>query len=179
MWSILLAVVTGQVYKDRGLRMCGAFGPVKPPHAHSSYCTFGGYLIPITMSLLVLSVQDVDRVISGLQSNDLETLMTSVFHWLSSSSDHASPHRTSISMARHTALFMPSRVPDLGTTIKVVSIPSFQGAQQGLPASTLVLDEVTGCVKAIVNATALTALRTAAGAIRFPLHKWTSEISSD
>ena len=71
-------------------------------------------------------------------------------------------------MARHTALFMPSRISDLGTTIKVVSIPSFPGNRQGLPASTLVLDEVTGCVKAIVNATALTALRTAAGAIPFP-----------
>ena len=68
-------------------------------------------------------------------------------------------------MARHTALFMPSRVPYLGTAIKVVSIPSLPGTGQGLPASTLVLDEGTGCVKAIVNATALTALRTAAGTI--------------
>ena len=71
-------------------------------------------------------------------------------------------------MARHTALFMPSRVPDLGTAIKVVSVPSLPETRQGLPSSTLVLDEVTGCVKALVNATALTALRTAAGAIRSP-----------
>lgn len=123
----------------------------------------------VTMSILVLSAQDVDNVISELEPNDLETLMASVFHRLSSSSDYASPHRTSISMARHTALFMPSRVPDLGTTIKVVSIPS-PGAQQGLPASTLILDEVTGSTKAIMNATALTALRTAAGAILFSIH---------
>lgn len=120
------------------------------------------------MSFLVLSAPDVDAVVSELQLNDLEALMASVFYRLSTRSDYASPHRTSISMSRHTALFMPSRMPDLGTTIKVVSIPSLPEARKGLPASTLVLDEVTGCVKAIVNATALTALRTAAGAIRFP-----------
>ncbi|KAF8129758.1 hypothetical protein EV363DRAFT_1336308 [Boletus edulis] len=117
------------------------------------------------MSLLVLSTQDVDAVISELQPNDLENLMASVFCRLSSRSEYASPHRTSILMARHTALFMPSRVPDLGTTIKVVSVPSVPGAGQGLPASTIVLDEVTGCVKAIMNATYLTALRTAAGSV--------------
>ncbi|KAG8215714.1 hypothetical protein J3R82DRAFT_7595 [Butyriboletus roseoflavus] len=116
-------------------------------------------------SLLVLSTQDVNAVISQLQPNDLEALMASVFYRLSSSSDHASPHRTAISMARHTALFMPSRVPDLGTAIKVVSVPSSPGSRQGLPGSTLVLDEVTGCVKAILNATALTILRTAAGSL--------------
>lgn len=121
------------------------------------------------MSLLVLSAQDVDAVISEIQPNDLEALMASVFHRLSSKSDYASPHRSSVSMARHTALFMPSRVPDLGTTIKVVSVPSFPGTRQGLPASTVVLDEGTGHVKAIINATALTALRTAAGEIRFRL----------
>ncbi|KAG9312485.1 hypothetical protein JVU11DRAFT_6872 [Chiua virens] len=117
------------------------------------------------MSLLVLSERDVDTVISELQSSDLEKLMASVFHTLSSRSDYASPHRTSISMTRHTALFMSSRVPDLGTTIKIVSVPSLPDTQRGLPASTFVLDEVTGCVKAIVNATALTALRTASGSV--------------
>lgn len=130
------------------------------------------------MSLLVLSTQDVDAVISELQPDDLEALMASVFYRLSSGSDYASPLRTAISMARHTALFMPSRVPDLGTTIKVVSVPS-PGTRQGLPASTLVLDELTGSVKAILNATALTALRTAAGTILFPLHRWRRGMSSD
>lgn len=118
------------------------------------------------MSLLVLSAQDVDNVISGLQPNELEMLMASVFHTLSSGLDYAAPHRTSISMARHTALFMPSRIPDIGTTTKVASVPCSPDAPQGLPASTLILDEATGRIKAIINATALTALRTAAGAIR-------------
>jgi ornithine cyclodeaminase/alanine dehydrogenase-like protein (mu-crystallin family) len=116
------------------------------------------------MSLLVLSAEDVSAVTSELKLEELEALMASVFHRLSSGSDYASPHRTSISMPRHTTLFMPSRVPDLGTTIKVVSVPMSGGDKQGLPASTIVLDETTGCVKAIVNASTLTALRTASGA---------------
>ncbi|KIJ19656.1 ornithine cyclodeaminase [Paxillus involutus ATCC 200175] len=117
------------------------------------------------MSLLVLSAEDVSAVTSELKLEELEALMASVFHRLSSGSDYASPHRTSISMPRHTTLFMPSRVPDLGTTIKVVSVPMSGGDKQGLPASTIVLDETTGCVKAIVNASTLTALRTASGSV--------------
>ncbi|KAF9240833.1 NAD(P)-binding protein [Melanogaster broomeanus] len=117
------------------------------------------------MSLLVLSAQDVNAVTSELEPEELEALMASVFHRLSSGSEYASPHRTSISMSQHTTLFMPSRVPDLGTTIKVVSVPVSTGDKRGLPASTLVLDEMTGCVKAIVNASTLTALRTAAGSV--------------
>ncbi|KIJ67162.1 hypothetical protein HYDPIDRAFT_107876 [Hydnomerulius pinastri MD-312] len=117
------------------------------------------------MSLLVLSAQDVNAITSNLQPGELETLMASVFHRLSSGSDHASPHRTSIRMSGHTTLFMPSRVQDLGTTIKVVSVPASSEDKRGLPASTLVLDEATGCVKAIVNASSLTALRTAAGSL--------------
>ncbi|KAH7886693.1 hypothetical protein F5I97DRAFT_1936339 [Phlebopus sp. FC_14] len=91
--------------------------------------------------------------------------MASVFHRLSSGAGFTSPHRTSISMSRHTTLFMPARVADIGTTMKVVSVPTSREDKQGLPASTIVLDETTGCVKAIVNASTLTALRTAAGSV--------------
>jgi len=83
-------------------------------------------------------------------------------------------------MDNHTALFMPARLGPptieltsfasevatnntLGdTAIKVVSVPKQSGIY-GLPATTLVLDEVTGGVKAVVNARKLTALRNAAG----------------
>ena len=99
------------------------------------------------------------------------------------------PHRTSIPSKEHTVLFMPARIVSPpasdtayagadrkanvlgGTTIKVVSVPrpdgpSKKGASltRGLPATTLVLDEDTGSVKAVLNASNLTALRTAAGA---------------
>lgn len=67
-------------------------------------------------------------------------------------------------MSAHHALFMPSRIASLGTTIKVVSVPTNPKDTRGLPASTFVMDEETGRVKAVVNAGGLTAVRTAAGA---------------
>ena len=77
------------------------------------------------------------------------------------------PHRLSVPTTNHTALFMPSRMTPFGTAMKVVSVPSASAPdeikQKGLPASTIVLDEITGEVKALVNASKLTALRNAAG----------------
>ena len=115
------------------------------------------------MSLLVLSSSDVDSVVERLQPQELEVLMASVFRRLSARRGFELPHRTSIPMANHTALFMPSRMDEIGTAIKVVSVPIVPGDQRGLPASTLVLDESTGRIKALVNARSLTALRNAAG----------------
>ncbi|KAI5891559.1 NAD(P)-binding protein [Schizophyllum commune H4-8] len=122
------------------------------------------------MSLLVLSAADVERATASMSPNELQILMASVFRtlsrgdrWLSST-----PHRTSISMSQHTALFMPARIATdalTGTTVKVVSVPSSPGDTRGLPGSTLVLDEDTGAVKAIVNSRSLTALRNAAGSL--------------
>ena len=64
-------------------------------------------------------------------------------------------------------LFMPSRAADAGgTAIKIVSVPSGGGAE-GLPATTLVMDETTGRVRGVVNARKLTALRNACGACTF------------
>lgn len=93
--------------------------------------------------------------------------MAFVFHTLSSGSGFDAPLRETITMAQHNALFMPARVQELGTSIKVVSIPRHPADQGGLPASSLVLDENTGGIRAIVNARQLTALRTAAGALSF------------
>ncbi|KAG6328588.1 hypothetical protein ID866_10500 [Astraeus odoratus] len=117
------------------------------------------------MSLLVLSAQDVAAITASLKAEELEALMALVFHRLSSRSGYSSPHRTCITMPQHTALFMPSRVEEMGTAVKVVSVPSSVDDKRGLPASTMVLDEATGRVKAVVNASALTALRTAAGSV--------------
>lgn len=78
------------------------------------------------------------------------------------------PHRTAIDMKSHTTLFMPARISSSrcaleGTSIKVVSVPRKEGDTHGLPATTLVLNEETGAVEAVVNARELTALRNAAG----------------
>lgn len=57
-------------------------------------------------------------------------------------------------------LFMPARV-NATTTIKIVSVP--KAGAEGLPATTLVMDEKTGRVVGVVNARKLTAVRNAAG----------------
>ncbi|KAG1772465.1 hypothetical protein EV702DRAFT_976683 [Suillus placidus] len=96
--------------------------------------------------------------------------MAFVFHTLSSGSGFDAPLREAITMAHHNALFMPARVQGLGTSIKVVSVPRHSADQRGLPASSLVLDETTGGIRAIVNARQLTALRTAAAGSLLATH---------
>ncbi|EGN97636.1 hypothetical protein SERLA73DRAFT_110946 [Serpula lacrymans var. lacrymans S7.3] len=91
--------------------------------------------------------------------------MTSVFARLSSRSSFQAPHRSALSLPNHTALFMPSTALGIGTAIKAVSVPSSPTDIRGLPASTLVIDDDTGAVKAIVNARSLTATRNAAGSV--------------
>ncbi|KAH9933979.1 NAD(P)-binding protein [Epithele typhae] len=124
------------------------------------------------MSLLVLSAPDVLRVTQSFKPPELVALMAAVFARLSAPTPDpglAQPHRTVLALAHHTALFMPARVSGAGTTLKVVSVPSPDAPEdvraRGLPASTLVLDERTGAVKAVVNARLLTALRNAAGSL--------------
>ncbi|CAK5274492.1 unnamed protein product [Mycena citricolor] len=126
------------------------------------------------MSLLCLNGTDTALLARSFTPDALQKLMARVFCSLSQDSDPASPasyapHRSSISTPNHTILFMPARIERpvglLGTSIKVVSVPSSPADKRGLPASTLVMDEGTGAVKAIVNAAGLTALRNAAGSL--------------
>lgn len=67
-------------------------------------------------------------------------------------------------LATDKTLYMPSKIGST-TSIKIVSVPtatsSLEVKAAGLPASTLLLDGVTGAVKAILNASELTGLRTA------------------
>jgi ornithine cyclodeaminase len=121
----------------------------------------------LSNSILILSAQDVATLTASFSSQDLRDLMAHVFYALSHEHDHhvraTVPHRTAIDMTSHRALFMPARIANMGTSIKVVSVPSVSGDDRGLPATTLVLDENTGETKAVVNARTLTSLRTAAG----------------
>ena len=132
------------------------------------------------MSLLVLSLSDVDAITSSFSPQDLQLLMADVFALISSKSPRqrvSMPPRIVIPTRHHTALFMPAHIEnkttsDLGisnpgftlggTAVKVVCVPA-DSDPRGLPGTTLVLDEVTGNVKAVVNARNLTALRNAAG----------------
>jgi ornithine cyclodeaminase len=129
------------------------------------------------MSLLVLSAADVREVVSTFSTTYLQDLMGRVFVSISQAEvnstsgeapDIQTPHRTAIYMTSHTTLFMPARIscnqPSyVGTSIKVVSVPRRPDDTRGLPATTLVLNEETGAVEAVINARELTALRNAAG----------------
>lgn len=120
------------------------------------------------MSLLVLSASVVDRIVTKLTPNELVNIMAAVFISLSSGTGDVNiPHRGTIACQNHRTLFMPSRIAPLaGTAIKIVSVPTSAAPAEvqarGLPASTIVLDETTGAVSAVVNAGKLTALRNAA-----------------
>jgi ornithine cyclodeaminase/alanine dehydrogenase-like protein (mu-crystallin family) len=85
----------------------------------------------------------------------------------SSVSSVQTPQRINLQSHQVTTLFMPSRVQLDGgekngsMACKIVSVPTAGG--DGLPASTVVVDETRGNVKALVNARKLTAIRNAAG----------------
>lgn len=131
---------------------------------------------PTSHGLVVLTAGDVDKVLAEI---DLEAALQcqadvftafsrgrddSAVHAESSAAAIQTPHRLTVSSDEQTMLFMPSRVQAAGgTAAKIVSVPT-GGGGDGLPASTIVMDEKTGRVKAIVNARKLTALRNACGA---------------
>ncbi|KIP03692.1 hypothetical protein PHLGIDRAFT_228274 [Phlebiopsis gigantea 11061_1 CR5-6] len=130
------------------------------------------------MGLLVLPGHVVDQVVSKFTPDELMNLMARVFMDLhasyeaqeTASNDVIIPHRSTVSSHNHHALFMPSRLAPLaGTAIKIVSVPTPQASAlvkaNGLPASTVVLDEQTGEVAAVVNARKLTPLRNAASSL--------------
>ncbi|TFK66063.1 NAD(P)-binding protein [Pluteus cervinus] len=127
-----------------------------------------------TMSLLVLTAKDVEKLIASFDPEELVELMKQVFITLSSQTKDDpqpkiyQPQRLLVPTANHTALFMPARWADStvgGTSIKTVCVPRSKEDSRGIPGSTLVLDEETGVVKAVVNARSLTALRNAAGSL--------------
>jgi len=94
--------------------------------------------------MLVLSCADVDALLADVPPDELVRLMADVFRRVSGGSGIHMPHRLSVQTDTHNTLFMPSRVD---------------------PATTLVMDEASGGVKAVVNARNLTAIRTAAGSL--------------
>ena len=114
--------------------------------------------------MLVLSSADVDALVAEISPDELCQLMAVVFKRVSENSGLDMPHRLSVRTESHDTLFMPSRLDTYGTAIKIVSVP-ISGGSNGLPATTLVMDEASGGVKAVVNTRNLTAIRTAAGAV--------------
>ncbi|KZS92094.1 NAD(P)-binding protein [Sistotremastrum niveocremeum HHB9708] len=115
------------------------------------------------MTLRIISSSDIGTITSSLPPSSLLPLMGQTFHAFSHAQT-TTPPRLSITSSNHTTLFMPSRIDSLSTTsVKVVSVPLDGGDKRGLPASTILLDESSGGVRAVMNARNLTAIRTAAG----------------
>lgn len=133
--------------------------------------------------ILIISGKDVDQLIAQhiplsaiLQSQhdvfvavERENAQKRAEAYSSGAGDIAAPLRTPMPMPNHTGLFMPARFFD-DTTCKIVSVPRPDASRDvlkaGLPAATLVLNSTTGKTRALVEASKLTALRTAAGEYR-------------
>jgi hypothetical protein len=125
--------------------------------------------------ITILSAKDVDHVLS--QPTTLQAALQSqaqVFRDFSTKQVVAidvaptgaapvqMPDRIVTSSDNYKTLFMPSRIASSGGTgIKIVSVPL--GSGNGLPASTIIIDESTGKISGIINARNLTALRNACG----------------
>lgn len=118
-------------------------------------------------SIRVLDGKTVDGIVASLPAEGIIHLMRRVFKTLVSEvgvQDLACPPRTSLQSSNHTTLFMPSRIASAGGTgVKIVSVPKSGTAADGLPATTLMMNEESGAVEAVINARQLTAVRNAAG----------------
>lgn len=135
------------------------------------------------MALKILTRKDVDKVLDALDLQAAVDSQAAVFAAYSgpktgdgeviawAGANNPAPGVPSLQLPlRHvltspdqTMLFMPGRV-DRKTAIKIVSVPTTGG--DGLPGTTLIMDEVSGRVRAVVNARRLTAQRNAAGMFR-------------
>ncbi|CAO3667353.1 unnamed protein product [Rhizopus microsporus] len=122
-------------------------------------------------NILVLSQTDVETLLSRTNAqvcNQIVDLMEETFQKYTASHSNTdiaskvqSPQRVGVKSSFHHVLFMPSRLEET-TSIKIVSVPTKDG-KGGLASTILVLNEETGITEAIINADALTAVRTAAG----------------
>ncbi|KLT44462.1 NAD(P)-binding protein [Cutaneotrichosporon oleaginosum] len=122
-------------------------------------------------SLRILTSADVDKVLDSLDQKLAVDSQRAVFAAYSTAGDAEDapgvrklqlPLRHQLSSPDQTMLFMPARVTG-STSCKIVSVP--RAGSDGLPGSTIMMDEKTGKVKAIMNARRLTALRNAAGSV--------------
>lgn len=138
------------------------------------------------MSLRILTGSQVDSILARLPLDPALESQANVFRALTrqakgvtniqqGAASIQTPHRLTVNSDKFSMLFMPSRAPtgasgqtggggkeQTTTACKIVSVPSGSSAE-GLPASTIIMDEVSGKAKALINARKLTALRNACG----------------
>lgn len=116
----------------------------------------------------VYSREDVSSFLQQLAIENPALLLNnqaSVFHALEPNDNDSDPvqipQRLAINSPHHTMLFMPARALGI-TSTKIVAVPK-PGEPSGIPGLTLLFDDDTGRVKAMVDASVLTPARTAAG----------------
>lgn len=121
------------------------------------------------MSLRILSAANVEHLVANLALNELLSHTAKLFHQLSHESEPfiSNPIRSTATMSNHTLLMMPAHVNNLGTSVKLIAVPSstVEERRPGLAATTVYFDSSSGVPKCILNARHLTALRTAAGSL--------------
>ncbi|TIB84967.1 NAD(P)-binding protein [Wallemia mellicola] len=119
--------------------------------------------------MLVLTKSDVSKVIDeSLNTDDLiDNQRNALISF--SKGNVQNPLRSTIKSGNHNLLYMPSSVDHQAIGMKVVAVPlqtaSVKVKSDGLPGATIVHDESTGLVEGLVNATELTALRTASSSL--------------
>eukprot|EP00123_Amoebidium_parasiticum_P009691 comp19647_c0_seq1/m.23234 comp19647_c0_seq1/g.23234 ORF comp19647_c0_seq1/g.23234 comp19647_c0_seq1/m.23234 type:complete len:321 (-) comp19647_c0_seq1:631-1593(-) len=116
-------------------------------------------------TFVYLSDADVERLLSVEACVDVQR---QVFKALGSG-EAINPHVQSMKTAGGVTLVKSACVPGHGVGSKVVSVcppnAQLQPPQATVQASVLLVDEQTGALRALVQATALTAMRTAAGSV--------------
>ncbi|GAA6020933.1 hypothetical protein JCM10207_003191 [Rhodosporidiobolus poonsookiae] len=124
------------------------------------------------MSLRIVSSQDVNDVTASVPA---ATFCAALGRTMASiSGENASqngvepnqnPLRTTTVTELHNTLYMPARLTTSegsATAVKIVAVPRPGCPFPGLPACTVIFDEATGKPHSMVNAAALTGIRTAA-----------------
>ncbi|KAF9292743.1 hypothetical protein BGZ74_000184 [Mortierella antarctica] len=125
----------------------------------------------------ILSFEQVAAVLDRIDKETILTSQAQAFHAYSLQ-ETQTPQRIGLETDLHKTLIMPSRINTLTSTVKIVSVPK-TNSKDGLPGMTIVLDNITGEPKGLVNARLLTALRTAAGSALATRAVFTSKRGQD
>ncbi|KAF9438311.1 hypothetical protein BGZ76_008699 [Entomortierella beljakovae] len=109
----------------------------------------------------VVSFEQVGSILEEMNPEDILASQAKAFNAYSAK-ETQTPNRSTLGSQGFTTLVMPSRIDSVASVIKIVSIPKGD-SKNGLPGSSLVLDNETSEPRGLVNARLLTAVRTAAG----------------
>ncbi|KAG0353624.1 hypothetical protein BGZ54_002158 [Gamsiella multidivaricata] len=108
----------------------------------------------------IVSLEQVASILNGIDLEEILTSQGKAFHSYSIN-ETQTPQRPTLQTPYHSTLIMPARIDSLTSVVKLVSVPK-QDSNNGLPGVTIVLDNLTGEPRGLVNARLLTAIRTAA-----------------